>query len=391
MAAALQRRRRSLKRPVLAAVALIALAALGWWWFVTNYEQVAIRIPIGASAAARANPYLAAMRFAERLGWQAHLEEQPARLRHIPVRSTILLPAGRAWLTPARAQSLLHAVAGGAHLIVAPEPERQRDPLLQELRIGRRTATPSRADFDAVLPGSDAPLRLSARGNLVIDPGRATVDFSIADAQGPRIVSLRRGGGRVTVMTGMERFDNRHIGNHEHAELLRRMLLLTPTDRLLVLIATPGAPLWRWLGERASQLLVAGAMVLALALWRIVPRFGPVAPAPEPARRQLLEHLRAAGRLRWSRGARQTMLIAARDQLERHIAAAAPRLAHLPPAQRYAELSAQLGTDAATVTGAFQSPAHSARELVRATATLASIHARLRGARRRSHPQRKRP
>jgi hypothetical protein len=389
VAAAFQRSGFRVKRPALAIVGVAALAALGWWWFVTHFEQVQIKVPVGASAASRANPYLAAMRFAERLGWKASLQEQPARMRQLAGRTSILLPAGRAWLTSARAQELLRGAERGAHLIVEPERERQRDPLLDALQIGRRAAKPTRGHFDAEFPGADVRLRLGALDNQVIDPGRTAVDISISDAQGPRIVSLRRGSGRITLVTGMRRFDNRHIGNYDHAELLRRVLGLTPMDRLLV-VRAGGPPLWSWLVEHASHVMIAAAMLLALALWRIAPRFGPIAPNPERARRQLLEHLRAAGRFRWSRGARQHLLSAAREQLQRHIALAAPRLAHLPPAQRYVELSAQLGTNAETVAAAFQAAPRNARELVHITATLASIHAGLRGARRRSHPQRKR-
>ena len=326
MAAAFLRGGCGVKRPALIVIGVAALAALGWWWFVTHYEQVEIKVPIGTSATSRANPYLAAMRFAERLGWQASLEEQPARMRQTPGRTSILLPAGRAWLTPARAQELLQGAERGAHLIVEPERVRQRDPLLDALQIGRRTAKPTRGYFDAEFPGADAPLRLGALDNQLIDPGRTAVDVSIADAQGSRIVSLRRGSGRVTLVTGMRRFDNRHIGDHDHAELLRRVLGLTPVERLLV-VRAGGPPLWSWLVEHASHVMIAAAMLLALGLWRIAPRFGPIAPSPERARRQLLEHLRAAGRFRWSRGARPQLLSAAREQLERHIALAAPRLA----------------------------------------------------------------
>jgi hypothetical protein len=389
MAAAFQRGIGGVKRPALVILGVAALAALGWWWFVTHFERVEIKVPVGASAAARANPYLAAMRFAERLGWQASLEEQPARMRQTPGRTSVLLPAGRAWLTPARAQELLQAAERGAHMIVEPESERQRDPLLAALEIGRHSAKPTRGYFDAEFPGADARLRLDTLDNQVIDPGRAAVDIAIADAQGPRIVSLRRGSGRVTVMTGMRRFDNRHIGNHDHAELLRRVLGLTAVDRLLV-VRAGGPPLWPWLVEHAAHAMIAAAMLLALALWRIAPRFGPIVPAPERARRQLLEHLRAAGRFRWSRGARQELLSAAREQLQRHIASAAPRLAHLPPPQRYLELSAQLGTNAETVARAFQAAPRNARDLVQITTTLASIHAGLRGARPRAQPRRKR-
>jgi hypothetical protein len=376
--------------PVLAIVALVAIAVVGWSWFVTHFEKVEVEIPVGASAAARANPYLAAMRFAERLGWAASLESQPVRLRDVPARTGILLPAGRAWLTPERAQALLRGAENGAHLIVEPEPVRQRDPLLDALGVGRLSAKSTGGHFDAEFPGAQAPLRLATLGDQALEPGRAAVDLTVADTQGTRVISMPRGAGRVTVLTGMPRLDNRHIGRYDHAELLRRVLALSPANRMLVVCAAGGPPLWTWLTEHASGVMIAAAILTALGLWRIVPRFGPIVPAPEPVRRDLLEHLRAAGRFRWSQGAREALLRAPREQLERHIAFAAPRLAHLPPQRRYAELSAQLGTDPGAVANAFLAAPRNARELVQIAATLASIHAGLRGVRRRYRPQRKR-
>ena len=121
----------------------------------------------------------------------------------------------------------------------------------------------------------------------------------------------------------------------------------------------------------------------------MLPRFGPVLPAPELGRPELLEHLRAAGRFRWSRGARSELLAAAREQLERHVATAAPRLAHLTLQERYAELSAQLNIDARAVQSALAAAPRNARDLVQITAALATIHAGLRGVRRRFRPPKK--
>jgi hypothetical protein len=379
-----------MKRTLVFSLAIAAIAALAGAWFVSHYDRVETRVWVGPSGAARSNPYLAAMRFAERLGMKARLAEQPSQLPSTPVRTSIVLPAGRAWLTEARAEALLRTAENGGHVIVEAEPVRARDVLLDSLAIARRSVKPSQETFDAALPGGEARLRIGAADRQVLDVGRANADIVVADTQGTRLASMRRGAGRVTAMTSMARFDNRHIGSHDHAELLRRVLALAPTDELLIVRAAGTPPLWDWLRSHASDVMAAAAILAALALWRIAPRFGPLIPVAEPARRALQEHLRAAGRFRWQQGARAALLAAARDQLERHVAFAAPRLAHLPPQRRHDELALQLGTDAATISHAFQATPRNAREMVQITATLASIHAGLRGARRRPLPRRRR-
>jgi hypothetical protein len=48
--------------------------------------------------------------------------------------------------------------------------------------------------------------------------------------------------------------------------------------------------------HNAAPFLVALGVFLALALWRVTLRFGPLQPDPAPDRRSLLEHLSAMGR-----------------------------------------------------------------------------------------------
>ncbi len=379
-----------MKRTVYLAAAVAALAALGALWFLDNFERVEAQVWVGPSAAARSNPYLAALRFVERLGFTARLEEQPARLQAVPSRTTFIVPAARPWLGEARAQEWLRAVENGGHLIVEPEPAGNRDPLLDALRIARRSVKPAAGIFEVKWPGRQARLQIAVAGSQVLELGRAPADIIVADAHGVRLASMRRGAGRISVMTGLQRFDNRHIGSHDHAELLRRLLALEPAGEVLIVRAAGAPPLWDWLVAHALPVLVAGSILLVLGLWRTLPRFGPVVPAAAPPRRQLLEHLRAAGRFAWKHGTRGRLLAAAREQVERHIALAAPRLVHLPPQRRYGELAAQLGNDPGTLAHAFQATPRNAREMVQITATLASIHAGLRGARARTVRARKR-
>jgi hypothetical protein len=390
MAAAFRRTGRAMKRTVYISAAVAVLAALGVAWFLDNFERVETQVWVGPSAAARSNPYLAAMRFLERLGLAARLEEQPARLQAAPTRTTVILPAARPWLGEARAQEWLRAVENGGHLIVEPEPVRSRDPLLDALSIARRNVKPAAGTFDVEWPGAQPHLQIAVAGSQVLELGRAPADLVVADAHGVRLASMRRGAGRVSVMTGLQRFDNGHIGSHDHAELLRRLAALEPAGEVLIVRAAGAPPLWDWLVAHALPVLIAGSILIVLGLWRTLPRFGPVVPAAAPPRRQLLEHLRAAGRFAWKHGSRGSLLGSAREQVERHIALAAPRLAHLPPQRRYGELAAQLESDAGTLAYAFQATPRNAREMVQITATLASIHAGLRGARARTVRARKR-
>jgi hypothetical protein len=86
--------------------------------------------------------------------------------------------------------------------------------------------------------------------------------------------------------------------------------------------------------------LIATAALLALWLWRTGPRFGPVMPDAPPARRRLLDHLRASGRYYWAKGLRNRLIVAARDAALRRVARAQPDFAAAPVEERAARLSA---------------------------------------------------
>ena len=115
---------------------------------------------------------------------------------------------------------------------------------------------------------------------------------------------------------------------------------LTPTTQVAVYYQPVRLSLWGFLKEHAAAVLVAGAVLLAAWLWRIAPRFGPIAPDPEPARRRLLDHLRASGRFQWSAGGAATLAEAAREAALRRVARAQPDFAGLSPAERSARLAA---------------------------------------------------
>jgi hypothetical protein len=78
-------------------------------------------------------------------------------------------------------------------------------------------------------------------------------------------------------------------------------------------------------------------------LWRIIPRFGPLIPDPLPARRRLLDHLRASGLFHWNNGDVARLTSAAREACMHKIGRTHPVIAALPMPQRAARLAQLTG------------------------------------------------
>ena len=369
-----------MKRTVYASGLAIVLGVFVALWFFEKYEQIDSRVWVGPSDAARANPYLAAIRFMRRMGFRARTIERPGELDRIPASATLILLSRRAMVTRERAQALARWARGGGHLIIEPEPLRYRDLMLDALGIARGQAPKSRPDrtMAVVFPNAEHPLQVTPSFHETLQLAHVKPDLIVSDSGGARLASLRHGAGRISVVTGFKRFSNRVIGAHDNAELLWQILRLTPSNHMVLVLRAPiGAPILQWLQDYAFEIIIASLALLALWLWRVSVRSGPIQPHPELERRQLLEHIQACGRFRWSNGARVSLLGAAREICYGRMVRLQPRLALLSKEQRYQELSAQLGIGSNELRYAFEGLPTVARDFVHAVATLASIHASL--------------
>jgi len=367
-----------MKRALQAAALFAVLILLGGAWFLSTHEYVDTKEWTGPTPAARANPYLAAMRFAERLGFRTSLAYGAGRLDAPPPGAALLLPAGRGGLSPLRARALDRWLQSGGHAIVEPEPAGEIDAVLDQYGIKRTpSARPAAgAKTEVELPGADAPIVVARRYAPILGFERNAPDISSTDEAGPWLASLPVGAGRLTVVSGLNRFDNRSIGSHDHAQLLRRVLAFQPTARELVVVRVPSElPLWGWLRDHALPTLTAAAVLTLLWLARILRRFGPIRPEAAQQRRQLREHLLATGRFRWTHDGRTGLLNAAREVCQRHVATRHPRLARMSAERRWPELAARTGLDATAIAAAFGGEARGARDFVHIVGTLASIHA----------------
>jgi hypothetical protein len=321
---------------VLVPVALLALAVLGVVWFLETYERVPGKELVPASGEARLRDFLAAERFAERMGLPARELRSLAQLDALPPKAVLVIPRQRQALDAPRVARLVRWVQGGGHLVVEAELPGVDDPLLDagEVRRERRVDPSKPVTVDVgkrrvpVLFHSGMALRWSG-------PAR----FEVGD----QLVTIRHGKGLITAATSLRFARNQAIGAAGNAELLWAVLNLSPATSFRVFFHPERLSLWRFLVRQALPVVVAAFLLLGLWLWRIAPRFGPVAAEPPPARRRLLDHLRASGRYLWTQGLRARLAAAARDAALRRLARAQPDFAVASAREKAARIAALAG------------------------------------------------
>lgn len=323
-----------------------ALAALAVIWFLSSYEQVPTKEWIGPSGEARRNPHLAAERFAQRMGMRARQLRALPELDALAPGGVLLLPNGRQALDSRRIRELVSWAEAGGHLIAEAELPGVPDPLFERLAVQRRPGARAPKPLTVETPdGARLAVSLHDAAALQLPAGPLLIRAGFREVS--KLAVFQRGRGMVTVATSLHFARNNLIGEHDNAEFLWQLLELTPAAELLVFVRPERLSLWGFLGERAAPVLAAGAGLLALWLWHVGPRFGPIAPDAPPARRRLLDHLRASGRYYWSRGLRARLVGAARDAALRRVARAQPDFATDTPVQRAARLASLVGISAA--------------------------------------------
>jgi hypothetical protein len=310
-------------------VLLLAALAIGAIWFFSAFERVPAQEWVGPSGEARRNPYLAAERFAERMGLAARELRSLPDLDTLKPGSVLLLPGRRQAIDPRRLSEILDWVEAGGHAIAEAELVGVADPLLEALGVQRQAAPPPRKPIALEVAGR--MLTVSIFGATTLQAGHSTA---------ARFVTVPYGKGSVSAVSGLHFARNGVIGTHDNAEFLWQLLRSAPRRELQVYLRPERLSLWGFLKEHAASVLAASAWLLALWLWRVVPRFGPVAPDAAPARRRLLDHLRASGRYYWAKGLRLRLVAAARDAALHRVARAQPDFAGASAAERAARLCA---------------------------------------------------
>jgi Domain of unknown function (DUF4350) len=370
-------------------LALATLVAV----FFSSCEKRTVDFRRGYQGEAARNKYLAAQRLLERMGTPVRSFADLSGLSELPpADATMILPTERKTLGASRSAELLRWVEGGGHLVtvswqIFEDPERTRDLVLDPIGVRQylnedeeedgeeEGEAPSvepedpflleepespgiktiESDEDPEAPGPEValaefpdretPLEVEFDPEFRFELGPEAVParvFAIADANGTHLVVLQHGKGLVTALTDDYFLAQPTIGERDHAELVYRLAHWGGRFGPVWIFygdAYPSAAALLW--RHGWMVVVTAGLVLALWLWSASRRFGPLAPNPTRERRELMEHVRAAGLFQWRRGAAPALLAAVREAVLARVRERHPSLTALDPAQQ-AERLAQL-------------------------------------------------
>ncbi len=325
-------------RLVLAAIALLAIA-----WFFSRFERVPVNERTGLTGEARLRPFLAAERFSDRMGLAARELRTLPELDRLAVGTVLILPSRRRAVDERRAAQIAAWVQKGGHLIVEAGFTGADDPVFARFGLRFEPGGPARQPVRLEVTGRKEKMAMMTLrpGHVVAERGEPV--FRVGAPGAERVLSVAAGAGVVTAAADLDFARNRFIGMHDHAELLWRILNLTPAWDLAVFHHPQRLSLWGFLAQYAPETIAAAALLLVLWLWRIVPRYGTLLPDPPPVRRRLLDHLRASGRYLWGQGLGARLAAAAQEAALRRVTRAYPDFAAAAPAERAARLSALAG------------------------------------------------
>jgi hypothetical protein len=367
----------------------IVLAVLGGAWFVSHFDRVPVTEREPPQAEARRNPYLALERFLARFDRRLEIVSETAALDRPAAGGVLILDDDRRRLmSPQRVERLLGWVAAGGYLIVNPERGAAGDPVLATLGVGWReagsmecgpgTAGPKGQRLpetvEVQLPGNPRPLRIFHPGRALQSQEEPAWQAEVPGT-GAALLHFRYDAGQITVLANFGVLaDNEGIGAHDHAELILALIERYGGSgplRLATRLSTPS--LFDWLVHEGWALLASAALLLAAWLWRIVPRFGPPAPAPVAERRGLAEHLAAVGRQVWRSGGLEHWLAVARQALQSRLARRHPGIAAAAPVDQVQALARLAGLPAEEVRFALGGRVASARDYAEAVRLLQHI------------------
>jgi hypothetical protein len=368
----------------------LILAALLVAWFLENFERRSEQIDAGMSAQARRNHFLAAERFLERVGIPAAAVSGRDLLRDLPPVGDMLVLDGLRALNERR-RAELHAwlQAGGRLFVAATGPAGEDPSAARDFTAGYGVALRA---LEGVEPDATVvaevtfeqyaeTLALELPATPVLVDSRGEADGAVSAGGHARVLQYEIGDGQLTVTSDMTPFTNTGIAKRDHALFLALLTEGETGGRVWLLYDSDmpwlGALLWR----HAPHVLIAAIVTVLALLWQLGGRLGPLLPAAEPRRRDLVAHLRALSEFHWRHGRGSRLTRVTRERVEQAWLRRFPALRGRGDAERAAWIGQRAGLTPAEVTAALHPPAVDDRGLVAETRLLQRLWSVAGGAR----------
>lgn len=378
-------------------------------WFGSHLSFVESQLPLPLKGEALSNPYYAAIKLSQQLDAQAAWE----RVFTTPRTDTVILISNWNWtLSRARRERIETWVEQGGRLVVDgslldgsaefekwtgvgevdredPEESDAADETLESdtpKRNKRRPDNDDRALIEQFMDARCTELTEDETKRTLavcgLDESRSLTSshkvlWALRDGEQLEALRVAVGRGTVTVLNASP-FRYREFFQGDHPALFVAATQLHHGDHVLFLTEEEHASLLTLVWRFGAPVVLLLAALIALSLWRNTSRFGPLAAAPEKARRSLAEQIRGTGEftLRFGGGrALHTALVRALRE------AAVKRLPHydrLSPEERVAAIAELTGVLASELEPALNySGTRNSHELRNVIAVLEAARRRL--------------
>lgn len=367
-----------MRRERLVWLAVIGAAIALVVWVANHTCWTDVKVPMPPKGEALTNPFYVVERFAQALGARAEWN----RGLGLPPTSGVVFISAWDWdLTTDRQQRIEHWVESGGRLVVDKSLISSTDALERWSGIGHNAKAQPRQRRAAV--------GLATRCYTLDETGDSEDTYSVCgmdatstlkttrakswalsrDPWGLQAVRVKIGRGSVTVINGTP-FLQRGLFDDDNGRLFVAATQLRSGDEIHFFSESSHASLLELTWQLGWPVVCLLMVLIALALWRSSARFGPLAAAPEVARRSLAEQIRGTGQFTLRVGGGESLHAAAARALNEVAAVYISAYDRLPGTERMSALAKATGFEADTLAAALHYPGSRHSEHLRTTIDL---------------------
>lgn len=382
-----------MKRAIFWAGSIATAVAFGVW-VANNTHWADITLPTPLKGEALRNPFYAAQRLSDRLGAQTTWRRE---MTLPPPNGVLVLSAWNWGVAVKRRQQVEQWVQSGGRLLVDStliggedafeewsgivHDAREADSTNVQTEYKRCRSLRERAGARAQ-PAVYEVCELVFYSHLTTE--RSAL-WTLGDDSGTHVIRVGIGSGSVTVINGSP-FRYRDLFEGDHAALFVAATQLRRGDAIVFLSEDDYPSIVALIWSYGAPVVICAVLVIGLLLWRGAVRFGPLAAAPQAARRSLAEQIRGTGKFLVRHGGAESLHGAAVRALDEAAATRAKGYARASAQERAATLARLTGFDAGALSTAIHHPNMRRAQELRRTIALLEAARRLIITERRQSP-----